>query len=50
MITSEETNWIQDILKAEGVEFTENSGFISTQDRVKMYYKTYEPDIFCYGL
>jgi ABC-type transport system substrate-binding protein len=45
MITSEETNWIQDILKAEGVEFTENSGFISTQDRVKMYYKTYEPDI-----
>ena len=45
MITSEETNWIQEILEKEGVKLTDNSGHISTQDRIKMYYKTYEPDI-----
>lgn len=45
MITSEETNWIQELLEKQGVKFTANSGNISTQDRMKMYYKTFEADI-----
>ncbi len=49
MITSEETNWIQELLEKEGVKFSEKSGFISTPDRVKMYYKTFEADILVLG-
>ncbi|MBT4761044.1 MAG: ABC transporter substrate-binding protein [Bdellovibrionaceae bacterium] len=46
MITSEENNWMQDILESAGVKFTEDSGFITTQERVKMYYKTHKADVF----
>lgn len=45
MITSEQTNWIQKILEAEGVKFTKESGHITTPERVKMYYKTHDADI-----
>lgn len=45
IISSEETNWIQELLEAKGVRFTEDSGQISTQDRIKIYYKTFEADI-----
>ncbi|MBT4793107.1 MAG: hypothetical protein HON90_16160 [Halobacteriovoraceae bacterium] len=44
-VTSEETNWLFDILKSEGVLFDEKSGHINTPDRIKMYYKTYDADI-----
>ena len=45
MITSEETNWVQELLESKGMKFTDNSGWISTKERVVMYYKTYEPDL-----
>ena len=45
IITSEADNWVQTLLEKEGVRFSENSGWMSTPDRVKVYYKTNSADL-----
>ena len=32
--------WLEDLLKAKGVHFTANSGSVSSEEKLKMYYKT----------
>lgn len=50
LITSEASNWIQETLEEQGVKFTDDSGWISTPDRVKVYYKTFDADILVVGV
>ncbi len=45
MVSSEINNWMQDFLASKGLQFTKNSGHIDTKTRMKMIYKTSEPDI-----
>ncbi|MCK5074634.1 MAG: ABC transporter substrate-binding protein [Bacteriovoracaceae bacterium] len=45
LVTSESSNWVQEMLEKKGVEFQKKSGKVTIKDRVKMFYKTFEPDI-----
>jgi ABC-type transport system substrate-binding protein len=49
LVTSEMNNWVQRLLSSLGVKFDSRSGIVPTKDRIKMYYKTFEPDLLVMG-
>jgi ABC-type transport system substrate-binding protein len=49
LVTSEMNNWVQVLLEGAGVKFDSKSGTIDTKERVRMYYKSFEPDLFVSG-
>lgn len=49
IVTSEMNNWLLDLLVREGVQVSSSSGIIPTKDRVRMYYKSFEPDLLVSG-
>ncbi len=50
IVTSEPVNWIQELLEKEGMKFSNDSGWISTPDRFKIFYKTSNADILVGGV
>lgn len=50
IITSEPVHWVQEMLEKEGMKFSGKSGWLSTPDRFKVFYKTCDTDILVGGV